>query len=371
MDFGLMFFPSAVRNSPASKYDLLIEASKFADEHGFCCVWTPERHFHEFGGLFPNPSVTSSALAMITKKIQIRAGSLISPLHNTLRIAEEWSFVDNLSQGRVAISFGSGWNADDFVFFPERYADRQSIMYEQIDLIRKLWKGERIAMRGSFEKDVFVSLHPKPIQKELPIWVTSSGNLKTFISAGAIGANMLTHLIGQTIESLAEKIYAYRDSLERAGFDRDSGKVSLMLHTFMGPDLDGVKAKVRKPFREYLMSALSLEEKAAQSGGSISGGHTIDPHFVPDSVKEELLDLTFKRYFETAALTGTPETCKTLIWRLEEIGVDEIACLIDFLDDHAAILQSLAYVSELKRSLSGEELDAATARVRNLFTEGM
>src|SRR4030095_15611075 len=108
---------------------------------------------------FPNPSVTSSALAMITRNIQIRAGSLISPLHNTLRIAEEWSFVDNLSHGRVAVSFGSGWNADDFVFFPERYADRHSIMYEQIETIRRLWKGERIAARGSFENDVPVPLH--------------------------------------------------------------------------------------------------------------------------------------------------------------------------------------------------------------------
>src|SRR4029079_12523134 len=110
MDFGIMFFPSAARNEAERQYNLLIEATRYADEHGFCCVWTPERHFHEFGGLFPNPSVTSAALAMITRNVQLRAGSLISPLHNELRIAEEWSVVDNLSAGRVAISFGSGWN---------------------------------------------------------------------------------------------------------------------------------------------------------------------------------------------------------------------------------------------------------------------
>src|SRR5262245_7215597 len=129
MDFGIMFFSSADQKDNDNKYKLLIDATKYADQHGFCSVWTPERHFHEFGGLFPNPTVTSAALAVITKQIHIRAGSLISPIHDPVRIAEEWSVVDNLSNGRIAISFGSGWNVNDFVFFPQRYEQRQLIMY--------------------------------------------------------------------------------------------------------------------------------------------------------------------------------------------------------------------------------------------------
>src|SRR5436309_14873877 len=109
MDFGIMFFANQSRHSISNTYHLLVEAAKFADAHNFCCIWTPERHFDEFGGIFPNPSILSAALAMITSKIQLRAGSLISPLHDVVRIAEEWSVVDNLSNGRIAISFGSGW----------------------------------------------------------------------------------------------------------------------------------------------------------------------------------------------------------------------------------------------------------------------
>ncbi len=106
MDFGIMFFSSAGRKGRAGNiYGLLLDAARFADERGFSCVWTPERHFHEFGGLFANPSVTSAALAVATRHLQIRAGSLISPLHNPVRIAEEWAMVDNLSGGRVAVSF--------------------------------------------------------------------------------------------------------------------------------------------------------------------------------------------------------------------------------------------------------------------------
>src|SRR5436309_12774451 len=113
MDFSVMFFAGSDRPRATDRYALVREAAQFADRHGFSAVWTPERHFHEFGGLYPNPSVTSAALAMITKRLQIRSGSVVAPLHSPIRIAEEWSVVDNLSGGRVAISFASGWMPED------------------------------------------------------------------------------------------------------------------------------------------------------------------------------------------------------------------------------------------------------------------
>lgn len=368
MNFGIMFFSTADLNSDnGSKYQLLIEVARFADRNGFCCIWTPERHFHQFGGLFANPAVTTAALATVTSNIQLRAGSLISPLHHTLRLAEEWSMVDNLSGGRVGISFGSGWNVDDFVFFPERYTTRHAVMYEQIELLKELWAGQPTTQLNSFGKEVSVRIYPKPLQKELPVWITSSGNIETFIRAGTIGANILTHLIGQDIETLAIKIQSYRKSLADSGFDPHQGKVSLMLHTYLGSDSESVKAQVRVPFREYLRSAISLEEKAALGGGVISGGHKIDPQEIPSGVMEDLLDLTFERYFDHASLMGTPSKCKQLVQELEDIGVDELACLIDFLPDRDAILEGLSYLDELRSTFSADTLNQSIAETIDEF----
>src|SRR5687768_9033755 len=169
MDFGIMFFSSSGDAGNGNKYRLLLEAAKFADQHAFCCVWTPERHFHPFGGLFPNPALTSAALSTITNHVQIRAGSLISPLHDPIRITEEWSVVDNLSAGRAAVSFGSGWNVNDFVFFPERYATRHATMYEQVQIVQRLWRGESLKKTNSLGKEIEISLYPKPVQAELPV----------------------------------------------------------------------------------------------------------------------------------------------------------------------------------------------------------
>src|SRR5690606_38951972 len=96
VSFSLFYF--AAGGAQASEgYRLLLEGARFADANGFEAVWTPERHFHAFGGHYPNPSVASAALATVTANVAIRAGSVVLPLHSPVRVAEEWAVVDNLS----------------------------------------------------------------------------------------------------------------------------------------------------------------------------------------------------------------------------------------------------------------------------------
>lgn len=369
MQFGLMFFSSgAAEGQPA--YELLLSAARFADSHDFCCVWTPERHFHAFGGIFPNPAVTSAALAVTTDHIQLRAGSLVSPLHDPIRITEEWSAVDNLSAGRAAISFGSGWNIDDFVFFPDRYERRREIMIEQIETVRRLWRGQSVTVKNSAGRDVSLGVFPRPVQEELPIWLTSSGNPETFAQAGALGTNLLTHLIGQDLEGLAEKIGRYRAELAAHGHDPAAFRVSLMLHTFLSDDAASAVERVKEPFKHYLRSAISLEQMAAEAGGAISGGHRIDPEDIPEPVLAELLELTFERYQRTASLIGTPKSCRKLLDRCAAIGVDEIACLVDFVDDPGTILEGLEHLDKLRRScLSGSEQTTREAELATFLED--
>ncbi len=89
----------------------------------------------------------SAALATITKQVQLRAGSVVLPLHNSLRVAEEWSVVDNLSKGRVGLSFTSGWMPNDFAFYPERYPVKREEMFRGIQEVQELWRGNAIAGR--------------------------------------------------------------------------------------------------------------------------------------------------------------------------------------------------------------------------------
>ncbi len=350
--FSLFYFASADSAEDQDKYRLLIEGAKFADRHGFEAIWTPERHFHQFGGLYPNPSVIGAALAMTTERIRIRGGSVVLPLHHPIRVAEEWSVVDNLSHGRVDLAFASGWHTDDFVFFPKHYPQRKEIMDQGIATVQRLWRGEAVQVEGGAGNEISVSLFPKPIQAELPIWITAAGSQETFIKAGELGANVLTHLLGQDLEELTQKIALYRQTLAAHGHDPAKGVVTLMLHTFLGEDQESIREQVRGPFTNYLRSSIGLIENLIRSLKLPLDLQSMSPQDL-----DALLDFAFSRYYDTSALFGSPKSVLKMIERVRAMGVDEVACLIDFGINTEQTLAHLRYIHELKELSNHAQID--------------
>ncbi|WP_108802861.1 non-ribosomal peptide synthetase [Aquimarina sp. Aq107] len=341
MDFSLLYFAAQEEIAFENKYKLLLEGAKFADENGFEAIWIPERHFHSFGDQFPNPSVAAAAVSTITNNVTIRSGSVVLPLHDPVRVAEEWSMVDNLSNGRVEMSIASGWHPNDFVLAPDDYHTRHQKMQDKLNTVVELWEGGTLTRKNGVGKDTTFRIHPKPIQSKLPIWITSGGNVKTFEYAGSIGANVLTHLLGQSIEDLEFKIDSYRKALKENGFDPEKGKVSLMLHTFVSDDLSFVKETVEEPFKNYLRHSANLMKSIADDKG-------LDL----EKDLDVLIEMGFQRFYKTSGLFGTPETCMKRIQELYKVGVNEIACLIDYGIDTNIVLSNLEHLKGLQDLIS-------------------
>ncbi|MFB7502000.1 MupA/Atu3671 family FMN-dependent luciferase-like monooxygenase [Streptomyces broussonetiae] len=337
-DLSLFYFSSATDTEGQARpgaYRLLMEGARFADGHGFEAVWTPERHFHAFGGIYPNPAVVGAAVAAVTERVAVRAGSVVLPLHHPLRVAEEWAVVDNISGGRVGISVASGWQADDFVLAPQNYAERKQVMLDGIATLRSLWAGRAVQLPNGAGRATSVRSLPRPVQRELPLWVTAAGSEETFRAAGESGCNLLTHLLSQDLDQLAEKIALYRQARARAGHE-GPGRVTLMAHTFVGQEPQAVRDTVRGPFRDYLATSLGLIGNLARDLGLGD-----DLRDLADDDLEVLLDHAFERYYGTAALFGTPERVAELLDAVADIGVDEVACLIDFGVDDDVVLDAL------------------------------
>jgi natural product biosynthesis luciferase-like monooxygenase protein len=355
LEFSLFYFADDNAVYGEDKYRLYREGAMFADRNHLTAVWTPERHFHEKAGLYPNPSVLSAALATITRNVQLRAGSVVLPLHNSLRVAEEWSVVDNLSRGRVGVSFTSGWMPNDFAFFPERYATKRDEMFRGIEEVQQLWRGEPIPGRDGVGKEIELRIFPKPIQPELPIWLTCSGGPEMFEKAGELGCHVLTALLTQSIEEVTPKIQLYRDALVRHGHDPSSRKVTMMMHTFIGEDPDAVLQTVRAPLTKYLKSHLNLIETGAESLNLAVDVRDQDP----EKVRDQMAAFAFQRYYRTSSLIGTPMSCMKMVERLKAIGVDEVACLIDFGIDVDSVLESLEHLAVLRDLSNATQPEAA------------
>lgn len=334
MKISLSYF-TATRDQDhsSSAYDVMLDSARLADEAGLDAVWLPERHFGDFGSPYPNPSVVAAAVATTTRRIGIRAGSVVLPLHHPVRVAEEWAVVDQLSRGRAGISFASGWHGGDFILARSDINDRRRVMREGIDVVRALWRGESRCFLDPSGREVEVLTRPRPVQPELPTWITSGGSTSTFELAASLRAGVLTHLVGQSPDQLQQNIAAYRAAQEEHADQH--GRVTLMVHTHV---LDGSRRSAERAKSEltrYLNSSMKLDEsniaqpKAADAARSLSADD-----------REAVASLGVSRLLKNS-LVCTMDEVRERLEIMSSWGVDEIACLIDFGFDYSSIMKSL------------------------------
>jgi natural product biosynthesis luciferase-like monooxygenase protein len=356
--FSLFYF-AAGEETASDGYHLLLDSARFADRHGFEAVWTPERHFHAFGGAYPNPSVAGAALAAVTEHVRIRAGSVVLPLHSPIRVAEEWAVVDNLSRGRVGISFAAGWQPNDFVLNPTAYATAKQDLARSMEVVQRLWRGETVTLPGHDGGPVEVRTLPRPVQPELPMWLTSAGTPATFERAGKLGVNVLTHLLGQSVEQLAENIARYRAAWAEAGHPGE-GQVTLMLHTYLDRDAATAKEVAREPMKAYLNTAVGLLRDVATAFPTFTNRGKVDDDLLKTLSPEELdqlLEMAAHRYLSSSGLFGTPEDAAAMVETVSAAGVDEVACLIDFGVATDQVFSSLELLLEAKRIVDGRRAE--------------
>lgn len=349
----------------ALKYRLLLEGARFADDNGFVALWTPERHFHAFGGPYPNPAVTGAAVAAVTSRLSVRAGSCVVPLHHPARVAEEWAVIDNLTGGRAAIAVASGWQPDDFILRPENAPPHnKTAMIESVDTLRRLWRGEAVAFPRADGSMHAVVTQPRPVQRELPIWVTVAGNPETWAEAGRLGANVLTHLLGQSIDTVAQRIGEYHAALRAAGHDPADFTVTLMLHSFLAEDRETAREIARGPMKDYLRAAAALvkqyawEFPAFRRPAGMTNPMAIDLGTLTEEELDGILEFAFLRYFEDSGLFGSLDDAIARVEQLKAIGVGEVACLIDYGIAPDVVAGSFPLLARLRAATGGDTGEA-------------
>jgi len=337
LDLSVFFFSSDERYN----YNFILDIAKFADENAFKAIWTPERHYHEFGGLYPSPAVLSSAIAAITQQISIRAGSVVLPLHNPFEVAEQWSIVDNISGGRIGVSVAPGFHPRDFVFSPEIFESRHSVLFEKLSVLQSIWSNQRTNEKIPGDAtDSQLDLYPRPLQSELPVWLTAAASARTFENAGSLGLNVLTALMGQTLDELETKIHLYKCSRKNAGYDPESGAITLMLHTYLGDSEEEIEAIAKPALKSYLSTHTDFAVPLLKNTG-------IDVAKLTDADRAAILNRSFEKYKKNRSLVGTADYAKSFLQRLQDIGVTELACLVDFGLEYSDVIRSLERLKKL------------------------
>ena len=156
-----------------------------------------------------------------------------------VRVFQEFATLDLLSGGRAEIVAGRGSFVEAFPLFGFALEDYDSLYTEKLDLLLKVrddvavtWSGKhRPALTGQ-------SIYPRPLQKQLPIWVGVGGTPASFARAGTLGLPLMVAIIGGDPHQFEPLIELYRAAGARAGHPPEALKVGLHMIGFVGDTVE-------------------------------------------------------------------------------------------------------------------------------------
>lgn len=117
---------------------------------------------------FHDPLVSFGYIAGITQRIELVTGIMVLPQRQTLLVARQAADVDLLSNGRLRLGVGAGWNHVEFAALGQDFHTRGRRMSEQIGLLRRLWAEPVVDFAGEFDRADRVGLNPRP-NRQIPI----------------------------------------------------------------------------------------------------------------------------------------------------------------------------------------------------------
>ncbi len=230
MKFGMLHFfeHPAGGKSERQIFREQLDCMRAAEDMGFDSIWVPEHHSTEYG-FSASPMVTLAAIASVTKRIRLGSGVLVLPFNDPIRVAEEGAMVDLMSDGRLDLRVGRGFQPIEYQGFTVDQSKSREIFDEALDVIVRAWTEEPMSFKGAHFDIPEQSVRPKPLQKpHPPIWIAAIGD-PSFELAGRRGFNLLCSLVyGFKSERLHQLLADYREALRDGGHNPDEREIGAL-----------------------------------------------------------------------------------------------------------------------------------------------
>jgi probable F420-dependent oxidoreductase len=112
--------------------------------------------------------VTMGAVAARTTRLRMASSVHIAPYRHPMSSAHQFATVDVLSNGRLIVGVGSGWDPEEFAAVGADFEHRGAVAEECVEIYKKAWTQPWVEHRGRFFTIENVSMDPKPIQQPHP-----------------------------------------------------------------------------------------------------------------------------------------------------------------------------------------------------------
>jgi probable LLM family oxidoreductase len=241
MEFGLYTFGDVGRNpvtghvvTPSERLRNLVEEITLADQAGLDVFGLGEHHRSDYA--VSAPAVALAAAARQTRTIRLASAVTVLSSDDPIRVFQQFSTLDNLTQGRAEIIAGRGSFIESFPLFGYDLDDYDTLFAEKLALLMQLNEGERITWPGGQHTPEIQGrgVYPRPYGERLPIWVAVGGTPQSVARAGMLNLPLAVAVIGGEPARFQPLFQLYDRAVKQAGHDRSQLKTSLNVHGFVG-----------------------------------------------------------------------------------------------------------------------------------------
>jgi alkanesulfonate monooxygenase SsuD/methylene tetrahydromethanopterin reductase-like flavin-dependent oxidoreductase (luciferase family) len=359
MEFGYFtlsdnHYEGNTRNANQFVQDLTAEAL-YADEIGMHSAWIGEHHFNSLG-VNSSPEMVLAYIAARTKHIRLAPAVTVLPLHNPIRVAEQWATLDLLSGGRVDFAAGRGYDRREYVPFGVSFDDNQALFDEGMEVLRNLWNsgGKRIDHKGKYYQFEDVRITPQPLQNPMPMYVASfskpSIELAARLDCGLIVAPFAATMSYGGLKQVAD---LYHESCAKYG--TTPRRLMCSYFTHFADDEASEKAQRARQIRYYKECVIP----------SFPG----DPRTAPPSYRyfidmvERLHKVKPEDLTENSVLIGNSARITEILKKVEGAGFDEVILYFNVgMKPHNQVKEEMdRFMREVAPNFSGKHQERRAA----------
>jgi probable F420-dependent oxidoreductase len=163
------------------------------------------------------PLTVVAALAAVTTTVRFLTGVLVAPLRPPALLAKTAATIDVLSDGRLDLGVGTGWQPEEFTAVGVAFAHRGRLLTEGIATCRELWTGGPVIV-GEGAEATTVWCAPVPRQDPLPVWFSGTLTERNVARITTMGDGWIP-IMGTDAAGLTAGVATLRAAFAAAGRD--------------------------------------------------------------------------------------------------------------------------------------------------------
>ena len=269
-------------------YQECVNQTSAVEELGYDSIWVCEHHYSEDDGWIPAGLTLAAAVAARTQRVKIGTYVIALPFHDPVRVAEQVTVLDYISNGRIRLGVAVGYRVQEFKTHGIDRKERGARLEEGIDIIKRCWTEERFSYEGKFNRFTDLAFYPRPVQVPHPPIYVGAQTASAIRRAARLGCHLLP-LGSQGTHQV------YTDALRENG--RDPSQYEFATMYLYSPIVTRDPDATWKTYREQLLYRLDWYDRWYNEAADL-----------PKNQLQLLADASERERRERAAIM-TPEQC--------------------------------------------------------------